>query len=115
MRNQLLIARFYTLIDLKDDYHRLLIAPEDREKTAICTRFGLFEYVVMPFGLCNAPGAFHRLMNQVLGDLYDICIICYLDNIRIFSPNPNKHRQDVAEVLQRLQNHSLYVNAAKCH
>ncbi|TPX52214.1 hypothetical protein PhCBS80983_g06500, partial [Powellomyces hirtus] len=87
MRNQLLGSRFYTLIDLKDAYHRLLIAPEDREKTAIRTRFGLFEYVVMPFGLCNAPGAFHRLMNQVLGDLYDICIICYLDDIRIFSPN----------------------------
>ncbi|TPX52843.1 hypothetical protein PhCBS80983_g06444, partial [Powellomyces hirtus] len=115
MRNQLLGARFYTLIDLKDAYHRLLIAPEDREKTAIRTRFGLFEYVVMPFGLCNAPGAFQRLMNQVLGDLYDICVICYLDDILIFSPNPKKHRQDVGKVLQRLQDHSLYVNVAKCH
>ncbi|TPX52121.1 hypothetical protein PhCBS80983_g06516, partial [Powellomyces hirtus] len=115
MRNQLLGARFYTLIDLKDAYHRLLIAPKDREKTAIRTRFRLFEYVVMPFGLCNAPGAFQRLMNQVLGDLYNICVICYLDDILIFSPNPNKHCRDVAEVLQQLQNHSLYVNATKCH
>ncbi|TPX56559.1 hypothetical protein PhCBS80983_g04469 [Powellomyces hirtus] len=72
MRNQLLGARFYTLIDLKDAYHRLLITLKDREKTAIRTRFGLFEYVVMPFGLCNTPGAFQRLMNQVLGNLYDI-------------------------------------------
>ncbi|TPX52020.1 hypothetical protein PhCBS80983_g06532 [Powellomyces hirtus] len=115
MRNQLLGAHFYTLIDLKDAYHRLLIAPKDREKTAIRTRFELFEYVVMPFGLCNAPGAFQRLMNQVLGNLYDICVICYLDDILIFSPNPNKHCRDVAEVLQRLQNHSLYVNATKWH
>ncbi|TPX52457.1 hypothetical protein PhCBS80983_g06481 [Powellomyces hirtus] len=93
MRNQLLGALFYTLIDLKDAYHRLLIAPEHREKTAIRTRFRLFEY----------------------SDLYDICVICYPDDILIFSSNPNKHRQDVAEVLQRLQNHSPYVNAAKCH
>ncbi|TPX52586.1 hypothetical protein PhCBS80983_g06470 [Powellomyces hirtus] len=107
MRNQLLGARFYTLIDLKDAHHQLLIAPEDREKTAIRTRFGLFEYVVMPFGLCNAPGTFQRLMNQVLSDLYDLCVICY-------SPSLTKHQEDVAGVLQRLEDHSLYVNAAKC-
>ncbi|TPX52745.1 hypothetical protein PhCBS80983_g06458 [Powellomyces hirtus] len=107
MRNQLLGAHFYTLIDLKDAYHQLLIAPEDREKTAIHTRFGLFEYVLMPFGLCNAPGAFQRLMNQVLGDLYNIYVICYLDDIFIFSPNPSKHRQDrdaeIAAPLSALQ------------
>ncbi|TPX52590.1 hypothetical protein PhCBS80983_g06469 [Powellomyces hirtus] len=115
MRNQLLGARFYTLIYLKDAYHQLFIAPEDREKTAIRTRFGLFEYVLMPFGLCNAPGAFQRLMNQVLGDLYDLCVICYVDDILSFSPNSTKHREDVAGVLKRLENHSLYVNAGKCH
>ncbi|TPX53759.1 hypothetical protein PhCBS80983_g06173 [Powellomyces hirtus] len=90
-------------------------AIEDCEKTAIRTRFRLFEYVVMLFGLCNAPGTFQRLMNQVLGNLYDICSISYLDDILIVLPNPDKHHQDVAEVLQRLQDHSLYVNAAKCH
>ncbi|TPX54837.1 hypothetical protein PhCBS80983_g05713 [Powellomyces hirtus] len=77
MRDRILGKRVFLLIDLKDAYHRLLIAPEDREKTAIWTRFGLFEYVVMPFGLCNAPGAFQRLMNWDLGDLYDITVICY--------------------------------------
>ncbi|TPX52112.1 hypothetical protein PhCBS80983_g06523, partial [Powellomyces hirtus] len=115
MRDRILGKRVFSLIDLKDAYHRLLIAPEDPEKMAIQTRFGLFKYVVMPFGFCNAPGAFQQLMNRVLGDLYDITVICYLDDILVFSDTPEQHVEHLWKVFTRLREYDLYVNINKCH
>ena len=62
-------AQYFTSIDLRNGFHQIAIPLEDREKTAFRTRFGHFEYTVLPMGLCNAPGTFMQLMNQTFADL----------------------------------------------
>src|SRR5258707_7155976 len=68
-------ARIYSKIDLKHAYHLVCIAEGDEPKTAFCTHYGLYESQVMPFGLSNAPVAFHRFINEVLGDMLDLCMV----------------------------------------
>ena len=93
-------ARIYTKIDLKHAYHLVRIAEEDKPKTAFRTRYGSFEWRVMPFGLTNAPAAFQQLINEVLGDLLDVCAIGYLDDILIYSDCEEEHHIHVQEILQ---------------
>jgi hypothetical protein len=83
-------------------------------KTTFHTLYGLFEWLVMLFGLSNAPAAFQHFMNDIFGDLLDVCVIVYLDNILIYSDNMSQHKKHVKEVLCRLQKHGLYANAGKC-
>src|SRR5258706_775949 len=78
-------ARIYLKIDLKHAYHLVCIAEGDEPKTAFCTCYGSYEWQVMPFRLSNVPAAFQRFINEVLGDLMDIGMIGYLDNIVIYS------------------------------
>lgn len=73
--------------------------PGHEFKTAFTSRWGLYEFVVMPFGLCNAPATFQRLMNTVLREKLDICVTVYLDDILVFSPNDEAHEQDLHWVL----------------
>jgi hypothetical protein len=68
----------------------------------------------MPFGLSNAPVAFQRFMNDIFGDLLDVCVIVYLDDILIYSDDMSQHKKHVKEVLRRLRKHGLYANAGKC-
>ena len=107
-------ARIYTKIDLRHAYNLVRIAPGDEWKTAFRTRYGSFEWLVMPFGLSNAPAAFQRFMNEVFADLLDVCVVVYLDDILIYSDNPDDHRAHVREVLRRLRKHHLYARADKC-
>ena len=77
-------SRYFTTLDVAMGYHQVEVHPEDREKTAFSTAFGLFQYNVMPFGLATAPATFMRLMSIVFsGMLYNSCLV-YLDNIIIF-------------------------------
>ncbi|CEH12606.1 retrotransposon nucleocapsid protein [Ceraceosorus bombacis] len=78
-------ATHLTALDLLGAYNLLRIAKGHEWKTAFKTRFGLFEYLVMPFGLCNAPATFQALMNSIFHDLLDICVVVYLDDILIFT------------------------------
>ena len=78
-------AKFFTSIDLRNGFHQIALRPEDREKTAFRTRFGSFEYTVLPMGLCNAPGTFMQLMNTASADMLDKSVLCFLDDILIFS------------------------------
>ena len=73
--------------------------PGDEWKTAFRTRYGSFEWLVMPFGLSNAPSAFQRFMNDIFSDLLDKCIVIYLDNILIYSEDKSLHTQHIKEVL----------------
>ena len=107
-------ARIYTKIDLRHAYNLVRIAPGDEWKTAFRTRYGSFEWLVMPFGLSNAPAAFQRFVNEVFADLLDVCVVVYLDDILIYSDNPDEHRAHVREVLRRLRKHHLYARADKC-
>jgi hypothetical protein len=93
-------ASIYTKIDLWHAYHLVRIHEGDEWKTTFRTRYGSFEWCVIPFGLTNAPSAFQRFMNDVFADLLDICVLVYLDDILIYSDNPEEHRAHVREVLR---------------
>jgi hypothetical protein len=95
-------ARIYTKIDLRHAYHLVRIADGDEWKTTFRTRYGSFEWLVMPFGLTNAPAAFQRFINDVFSDMLDVCVIAYLDDILVYSDNPENHGEHVREVLRRL-------------
>src|SRR5258708_3765822 len=88
-------ARIYSKIDLKHAYHLVRIAEGDEPKTAFCTHYGSYEWQVMPFGLTNAPAVFQRFINEVLGNLLDICTVGYIDDILIYSDSIDQHQDHV--------------------
>ena len=79
--DQLQHAKFFMKLDLKSSYHQVIMKEEDIWKNAFKTKHDLYEWLVLPFGLCNAPATFMRLMNDVLWDFIDSCVIVYLDDI----------------------------------
>ena len=85
LRERLNTAKVFTKLDLKNAYHLVLMAEEDEEKTAFRTRFGLYHWRVMPFGLCNAPATFQSMMDNMFHDLLDNGVIVYLDDILIYT------------------------------
>ncbi|GBG89159.1 hypothetical protein CBR_g48866 [Chara braunii] len=107
-------CRFFSKIDLKSGYHQIAIRPEDQHKTAFQTRYGLYEFVVMPFGLCNAPGTFQHAMNRIFHDYLDKFIIVYLDDILIFSKTVEEHVAHLDKVLSLLRQHMFNINSEKC-
>ncbi|SNX84871.1 uncharacterized protein MEPE_03580 [Melanopsichium pennsylvanicum] len=112
--DRLATAKIFTKFDLKGAYNLLRIAPGHEWKTAFRTRYGSYKYLVMPFGLCNAPATFQWLMNHVLSDLLDVSVIVYLDDILVFSDNEADHHHHVCQVLDRLRKHQLYCAPDKC-
>lgn len=107
-------ARIFTKLDLRNAYHRVRIKRGHEWKTAFRTRYGHFEYLVMPFGLANAPATFQALMNETLAGLLDTICVVYLDDILVFSKNPAEHKRHVGMVLERLRAHGLYAKLSKC-
>ena len=110
-------AKYFTKLDLKDAYHRLRIKQGDEWKTAFRTRYGHFEYLVMPFGLANAPASFQAYINKAMAGLLDIICVVYLDDILIYTvdDDPETHWEAVRKVLARLQEFKLFVNIKKCN
>jgi hypothetical protein len=105
----------FTSLDLHAGYWQLAVAQQDRPKTAFTTRRGLFQFCRMPFGLCNAPGTFQRLMDCVLRGLTWVCCLVYLDDVIIFSKSTvARHVVELAVVLERLSAAGLSLKAAKC-
>ena len=94
--------RFYTKINLHHPYHLVCIREGNEWKTAFCTCYGSFKWHVMPFGLTNMPTTFQHFMNDIFGDLLNVCILVYLDNILIYSNSEEEHIWHVCEVLHRL-------------
>ena len=107
-------ARFFSKIDLRDGFFQIRLAESDIEKTAFRTRFGSYEYTVLPMGLCNAPSTFMAMMNDTFRDLLDKSVLCFLDDILIFSKTREEHIAHVREVLTRLRKAQLYGKLSKC-
>lgn len=101
-------AKVFSCIDLMQGYHQLRIAEEDIQKTAFNTQLGHFEYLVLPFGLSNAPAAFVTLMNDVFKDCLYKFVIIFLDDICIYSKSEEEHLLHLKHVLSLLRQHKLY-------
>jgi transposase InsO family protein len=107
-------AKYFTKFDVRDGYNRLRMAEGEEWKTAFRCRYGLFEYTVMPFGLCNAPGTFQHFMNDTFRDLLDRFLVIYLDDFLIYSDSLETHRQHVRQVMERMGKVELYLKPSKC-
>lgn len=103
-------ARYFSSIDLKSGYHQVRIRQEDIPKTAFNTRYGSFEFLVLPFGLTNAPPTFQRMMNSIMSDYLDQFVLVYLDDILVFSRTKEEHVEHLRLVLERLRQAKLYAN-----
>jgi len=112
--NQTQGAKYFSKIDLQSGYHQIRIKSGDQHKTAFRTRYGLYEWTVMPFGLCNAPSTFQRLMNDIFRKEIDKHIIVYIDDILIYSKTWKEHIHHVRKTLQTLRQHKLYAHPNKC-
>jgi hypothetical protein len=112
--DQLSKAKVFSNIDLKFVYHQIKIHPEDIPKTAFSTRYGLYEYLVMSFGLTNAPAHFMYLMNSVFMPQLDKFVVVFIDNILVYSENEEDHAEHLRIVLTRLREHQFYAKLSKC-
>ena len=105
---------WFTTLDLKSGYWQVEVAQEDRAKTAFTTQEGLFEFNVMPFGLCKAPATFQRLMDSVLAGLQWSTCLVYLDDIIIMGRTFNEHLANLQQVFERLKQSGLKLQFKKC-
>ncbi|EGE08377.1 hypothetical protein TEQG_08797 [Trichophyton equinum CBS 127.97] len=112
--DRLLKAKFLGKINIRDAYTRIPIREKDRWMTAFRTRYGYFEYCIMPFGLANAPTTFQAYINEIFADLLDQFCVVYLDDILIFSDTLEDHKAYLITVFERLASMHLYIKASKC-
>jgi hypothetical protein len=111
--DQLAGAKVFSKIDLRLGYHQIKIRPEDIPKTAFTTRYGLYEYLVMSFGLTNAPTHFMYLMNSVFMLELDKFVVVFIDDIPVYSKSKEEHVEHLRVVLTRLRDHQLYAKFSK--
>ncbi len=107
-------ACWFSTMDLSSGYNQVPVTEGDKQKTAFCTPFGLFEWNRMPFGLCNAPSTFQRLMERLFGDQQCQSLLLYLDDIVVFSTSISQHLERLEVVLGRLEREGLKARLEKC-
>ena len=108
-------AKYFSTLDLASGYWQVGMAPESVEKTAFATHSGLYEFSVMPFGLCNAPATFQQLMETVLAGLSRDTCMMYLDDILVLGATLEEHLKNLAQVFDCLQEAGIRLKPTKCH
>ncbi|GBG88302.1 hypothetical protein CBR_g46869 [Chara braunii] len=103
----------FSKVDLKSGYHQIEMAAEDVYKTTFKTRYGTYEFLVMPFGLCNAPGTFQTEMHRIFRPYLDKFMVVYLDDILVFRKTAREHAEHLALVLQSLRDSQYKINREK--
>ena len=104
----------FSKIDLRSGYHQIRVRAEDILKTAFRTCYGHYEYLVMPFGVTNAPGVFMDYMNRIFHPYLDSFVVVFIDNILVYSKTKEEHEEHLRIVLQTLQDRKLYAKLSKC-
>ena len=112
--NQIGQSTWFTTMDLLNGFWQVMLKPEHRHKTAFLTSRGLYEWITMPFGLCNAPSTFQRLMDTVILPEYRSFIETYIDDVMTHSTTFDEHIHHLEKLLQSLQKHNLTVKLSKC-
>lgn len=112
--DQLKGSRVFSKIDLRSGYHQLKVKESDVAKTAFRTRYGHYEFTVVPFGLSNAPGVFMDLMNRTFHSYLDRFVIVFIDDILVYSRDKEQHAEHLRIVLEILRKEKLYEKFQKC-
>jgi len=107
-------AKVFSKIDLRSGYHQLKVKEEDVQKTAFRTRYGHYEFRVMPFGVTNAPSVFMDLMNHVFRMYLDLFVVVFIDDILIYSANHQEHGEHLKTILNVLREKQLFAKLQKC-
>lgn len=108
-------SKYLSSIDLRSSYWQISVYEMEREKAEFVTLDGLYHFKIMPFGLCNAPATFERMMDFLLRGYKWSTYLCYLDNVIVFPPTFDSHLSHLAAILEVFREAGLQLNSSKCH
>ena len=112
--DQLRTAKIFSKIDLRSGYHQLKMRESDVSKIVFRTRYGHFEFLVIPFGLTNAPDIFMNLMNAIFQPYLDSFVVVFIDDILVYFDSEEEHKKHLTLVLEILKEKKLFAKLSKC-